>query len=198
MVMLGGFVATWLADERGFTPSAATGALLPAVAGYGLGSYLGGLVSDRAHQQIPRRGRVLIMQLCLLGAVLFSFLLFRIRWGHWTIYWFWVFLLGLCHTAIFPAAIKPIRVAVLLPEIRATGVAVENMVGGLMHSLASYVIGQMGVRMGLTSALLWSGTFAYAVNLVLCFAFYRTYDRDASAIQQILGKRREELTAGKG
>jgi hypothetical protein len=138
------------------------------------------------------------MQLCLLGAALFSFLLFRISWGHWTVYWLWLFLLGLCHTAIFPAAIKPIRVAVLLPEIRATGVAVEGIVGELLYAVASYTIGRMGIRMGLTSALLWSGTFAYAINLVFCFAFYRTYNRDANAIQQVLSERRDELVPERG
>jgi hypothetical protein len=111
------------------------------------------------------------------------------------IYWGWIVLLGLCHTAIFPAAVKPIRVAVLLPEIRATGVAVEGIVGGLLQSLASFVIGQMGVRIGLTRALLWSGTFAYLVNLLLCFAFYYTQDRDTERINQILEERRRELIA---
>ena len=113
------------------------------------------------------------------------------------VYWLWLFLLGLCHTAIFPAAIKPIRVAVLLPEIRATGVAVDGIVGGVLHSLASYLIGQMGIRFGLTTALLLTGTFAYVVHALLCFAFYRTYDRDAGRIQQILTERRDELVAGR-
>lgn len=197
MVMLGSFVATWLASERGFTPSAATGALLPAVVGYGIGSYLGGWAGDWAHGQSARRGRIVVMQACLAGAVLFSFLLFRIPWDHWAIYWGWLVLLGLCHTAIFPAAIKPIRVGVLLPEIRATGVAVEGIVGGLLHSLASVVIGQMGVRIGLTRALLWSGTFAYLVNLLLSFGFYFTHDRDAERIHHILEERRAELTTGR-
>jgi MFS family permease len=194
MVMLSGFVATWLASERGFAPSAAFGALLPGMIGYGLGSYLGGWAGDWAHVRNPRQGRVIVMQACLAGAVLFSFLLFSIRWGHWAVYWGWIVLLGLCHTAIFPAAVKPVRVAVLLPEIRATGVAVEGMVQGLLHSLASFAIGQMGVRIGLTKALLWSGTFAYAVNLVLCFGFYRTVERDADRIHQTLVRRRDELT----
>jgi predicted MFS family arabinose efflux permease len=198
MVMLGSFVATWLADERGFSPAAATGALLPAVVGYGLGSYLGGVTGDWAHRRDPRRGRILVLQACLVGATLFSFLLFRFPWDHWAVYWLWVFLLGLCHTAIFPAAIKPIRVAVLLPEIRATGVAVEGIVGGLLYSLASYVIGQMGLRMGLTAALLYSGTLAYGVHALLCFAFYYTYDRDADKMQQTLAQRRDELIAGRG
>jgi hypothetical protein len=110
----------------------------------------------------------------------------------------WISLLGLCHTAIFPAAIKPVRVAVLLPEIRATGVAVEGIVGGLLHSLANFVIGQMGVRIGLTKALLWTGTFAYLVNLLMCFAFYRTYGPDADRIHQTLTQRRDELTTGRG
>jgi hypothetical protein len=67
-----------------------------------------------------------------------------------------------------------------------------------MNSVASFVIGQMGVRLGQTTALLWSGTFAYAVNLLLCFALYRTYNRDAEGIQQKLAARREELTGGQG
>jgi predicted MFS family arabinose efflux permease len=195
MVMLGGFVATWLSNERGFSPGAASAALLPAVVGYGVGSYFGGQAGDWAHCWDPRRGRVLVLQACLAGAALLSFLLFWFRWGHWTLYWLWLLLLGICHTAIFPAAIKPIRVAVLLPEIRATGVAVEGIVGGLTHSLASYLIGRMGVRLGLTTTLLWTGTFAYVVHALLCFAFYRTYDRDANRIQEILVERRDELTA---
>jgi hypothetical protein len=138
------------------------------------------------------------LQACLAGATVFSFLLFRFEWPHWLVYWLWLLLLGICHTAIFPAAVKPIRVAVLLPEIRATGVAVEGIIGGLMHSLASFVIGQMGIRLGLTTALLWTGTFAYVVHALLCFALYPTYDRDASQMQQILAERRDELTSGAG
>jgi MFS family permease len=168
------------------------------VAGYGVGSYFGGLVGDWAHRRDPQRGRVLVLQACLAGATLFSFLLLWVQWGHWTLYWLWVLLLGICHTAIFPAAVKPIRVSVLLPEIRATGVAIEGIIGGLMYSLASYVIGQMGVRLGLTTALLWTGTFAYVVQALLCFALYRTYDRDANRIQEILAERRDELTADAG
>jgi len=67
-----------------------------------------------------------------------------------------------------------------------------------MNSLASFVIGRIGVRFGQTAALLWTGTLAYAVNLLVCFALYRTYDRDESRIQQILAERREELTGGGG
>jgi hypothetical protein len=196
--MLGSFVATWLANERGFAPSAATGALLPAVVGYGLGSFLGGWAGDWAHRQNPRQGRIWVMQGCLAGAVFFSFMLLWFEWGHWTIYWLWICFLGLCHTAIFPAAIKPVRVAVVLPEIRATAVGVEGIVDGLLNSLASFAIGQMGVRIGLTRALLWSGTFAYALNLLLCSAFYRTLGHDADRIHQTLVERRDELTADRG
>jgi MFS family permease len=198
MVMLGGFVATWLANERGFSPGAASGALLPAVLGYGLGSYLGGSIGDWAHRRDARRGRVFVLEGCLAGATIFSFLLFWFQWEHWSIYWVWVFFLGFCHTAIFPAAIKPIRVAVLLPEIRATGVAVEGVVGGLMHSLASYVIGHAGVRLGLTRTLIWTGTFAYAVHALLSLGLLFTFARDENRIQEILQERREELTEGKG
>ena len=92
----------------------------------------------------------------------------------------------------------PVEVATEHYEIRATGVAVEGIVQGLVHSLASFVIGQMGVRIGLTKALLWSGTFAYALNLLLCFAFYRTLGRDADRIHETLVDRRDELTGDRG
>jgi hypothetical protein len=89
------------------------------------------------------------------------------------------------------------RVGVVLPEIRATGVAAEGIVQGLVHSLASFVIGQMGVRIGLTRALLWTGTCAYALNLLLCTAFHRTWGRDADRIHETLAERRAELTAAR-
>ena len=72
MVMLGTFVATWLVDERGFSSSRASAALLPAVIGYGLGSFFGGMLGDWAHKRSPRWGRILTMQGCLAGATLFS------------------------------------------------------------------------------------------------------------------------------
>jgi predicted MFS family arabinose efflux permease len=198
MVMFGSFVASWLANERGFAPAAAFGALLPAMIGYGLGSFFGGVAGDWAHRQSPRHGRILVMQAFLACAVVFSFLLLGFMWEHRWVYWLWILLLAFCHTAIFPAAVKPMRVSVVLPEIRATGVAVEGIVQGLFHSVASFVIGQMGVRIGLTKALLWTGTCAYALNLLLCFAFHRTLGRDADRIHETLVQRRDELTTDQG
>ena len=59
----------------------------------------------------------------------------------------------------------------------------------IVGALAAYVIGQLGVKLGLTGAFLWTANLATVINVLFWFAFYRTYPRDADRVQQTLAER---------
>jgi predicted MFS family arabinose efflux permease len=191
-----GFYVTWLADERGFSPSLATSSLAPLLVGAVLGNLLGGSVGDWADGRNPRHGRLLVGQLCMAGIALTTYLHTQIEWGSTAVFWALGFAQGLVGEMGATVALAPIRLAVTLPEIRATGSAVYGIVGKIFDTLTYLLIGKLALRLGLTTVFFWTLTVTCTVHTLLWFAFYPVYHKDAAKMQQVLAGRRAELTAG--
>jgi MFS family permease len=183
------FIVTWLAEDRGFAPGEATTTFVMLVVGLALGGVGGGLIGDWADRINDRSGRLIVAHVSLILAALVAYLLFQVPWDGTIAYWVLIFLLGLLIEIPFSSAMAPVTSAVLLPEIRTTGFAIVQTVNDIGGALAAYVIGQLGVKLGLTGAFLWTVNLATVINVFLWFAFYRTYHRDADKVQQTLAKR---------
>lgn len=183
------FIVTWLADERGFAPGAATTTFVMLVVGLAIGSVLGGLIGDWADKTYERSGRLVVAHLALFLTAVTAFLLFQIPWEGTISYWVLIFFLGLFIDIRYSSAMAPMTSAVLLPEVRTTGFAIVQTMYAIVAALAAYVIGQLGLKLGLTGAFLWTANLAIVINVLLWFVFYKTYHRDADAVQQTLSAR---------
>ncbi len=188
------FLVTWLADDRGFEPGQATTMFAALVVGLAIGSVFGGMIGDWSNRRNPRRGRILVAQITLALVAVISFLLFQIEWNSFIIYAVLIFALGLLLDIRYSGAMAPITSAVLLPEVRTTGFASIQVMYTLAQALASLVIGQLAIRMGLTEAFFWTATVACAINFVVWFAFYNMYHQDAQAVQRILTGRQQSIS----
>ncbi|MCP4543231.1 MAG: MFS transporter [Chloroflexi bacterium] len=183
------FIVTWLAQDRGFAPSSAITTFVMLVVGMAVGSSTGGLIGDWADRINARSGRLLVAHVSLVLTTVIAYLLFQIVWEGTFAYWMLILFLGLCTEIRYSGAMGPMTAAVLLPEIRTTGFAIVQTMYAVVASLASCVIGQLGVKLGLTGAFLWTANLAIVLNVLVWFAFYRTYHRDADRVQQTLAER---------
>ena len=197
-VTTSGFLVTWLADERGYAPGIATLFLAPTVAGCAVGSIVGGLVGDWADGKSARHGRIVVGQLSYLGSAIASYLLFQIPWDSAWSYGGLIFALGFAQAIRYPATSSPVDVAVMVPEIRATGSSFGSVIWGLIAALVSYVMGQLAIGVGLTRTFFWSSTVASLVGVLISFLYHPVYHEDAAQVQRVLAERRAELAkAGK-
>jgi predicted MFS family arabinose efflux permease len=188
-----GFLVTWLADERGYAPGIATLFLAPIAVGCAVGSTVGGLVGDWADGKSAQRGRIVVGQLSYLGSAITSYLLFQIPWDSSMPYGGLLFALGFAQTIRYPAASSPMGVAVMVPEVRATGASLGGVIAGLIAALAYYVMGQLASSVGLTRTFFWSSTVASLAGVLISFLYHPVYHEDAAQVQRILAERRAEL-----
>jgi predicted MFS family arabinose efflux permease len=189
-----GFLVTWLADERRYAPGIAPLFIAPLAVGCAVGSTVGGISGDWADGKSARHGRIVVGQLSYLGSAITSYLLFQIPWDSALAYGGLLFALGFAQAIRYPAASSPLRVAVMVPEIRTTGSSVGGVIASLSAALASYVMGQLATSVGLTRTFFWSSTVAGLVGALVSFLYYPVYHEDAAHVQQVLAGRRSELS----
>jgi MFS family permease len=189
------FGTTWLADERGLSQGMAIYTMGMLTIGLGVGGLLAGPIGDWAYRRNPRNGRVIAGHLVTLITFIASCALFLVEWQGFLAYWILYFILGLAMEVSGAGAETPIFISAVLPEVRSTSAAASGILGSVTAIIGSYVIGQVAVRMGLTSTLLWSVVGATALHTLMWFAFYRVYHRDAGAVQLTLTRRRASLAA---
>jgi MFS family permease len=187
------FGVTWLVDERGISHSMATYAMGTFAIGLALGGLLGGRFGDWADRRSPRRGRLVVGHLALALAVVVSYLLFRIQWQGHLPYWLLYAAVGLLMEIMYSGAGVPVRMAVTLPELRATSSTLDSIARGLVGFAQSYLIGQIGLRMGLSTALGWTVIGANVLHALIWCAYYVFYPRDTARMQQTLAERRDAL-----
>jgi MFS family permease len=184
---------TWLADERGISPSLAAYALGTLTIGLGLGGILGGRLGDWADRKNPNSGRAVVGQSAWGLAVISALILFLIDWTSVYIYWLLFMLLGFCMQVSSSGSDKPMKLAVVLPEIRATSDGVSGVIATLVNASAALIIGQLGDRLTLTPVLTWSVIGASVFLALIWFAYYITYRKDNVRMQAILVERRADL-----
>jgi MFS family permease len=187
------FGVTWLADERGLSPGLAAYGLGTFTIGLGLGGIFGGRIGDWADRKNPSSGRVIIGQLAWVLSVIAAILLFGIEWSSYLIYWFYFFVLGFTYQVAGSGSEVPMKLAVVLPEIRATSDAVGGIIGTLVNASAALLIGNLGEKMTLTPVLTWSVIGSCILLSLIWFAYYVTYSKDSNRMQDILIKRRTEV-----
>jgi MFS family permease len=178
-----------LAEDRGFAPGDATTTFVMLVVGLAIGGVGGGLIGDWADRTNEWSGRLIVAHVSLVLTAIVAYLLFQIPWEGTIAYWVLIFFLGLLIEIRYSSAMAPMTSAILLPEIRTTGFAIVQTMNAIVAALAAYVIGQLGVKLGLTKAFLCTVNLAIVINVLLWFAFYRTYHRDADKVQQTLAER---------
>jgi len=91
---------------------------------------------------------------------------------------------------------EPVRMAVTPPEIRATASTMDSIATGLVGITRSYLIGQIGLRIGLSAVLGWTVIGANALHALIWCSYYAVYPRDAARMQQTLVERRDALVQG--
>ncbi len=123
--------------------------------------------------------------------LLITFLLFQVEWQSNLYYYLFVFLFGLFLDIRYTGAVAPMTSAIVLPELRTTGFALIQTMYALAFALASFVIGKLGVEIGLTKTFLYATTGAAAINALVWFVFYPIFHRDATRIQTQLANRVE-------
>ena len=125
-----------------------------------------------------------------------SFLLLLVNWEEFWVYWIYFLIIGLSMQVTDSGAETPIRTSVVLPELRATALGVDGIVGGLTIVVAAYVVGQLGDSIGLTSTLIWAVIGGSTVYFLMWFAYYPVFQRDATKMQAVLSARQASLLAG--
>jgi len=183
------FIVTWLANDRGFAPGAATTTFVMLVVGLAIGSFVGGLIGDRADRANARFGRLIVAHIALVLTAVTAYLLFQIPWEGTIAYWILIFLLGLFIDIRYASAMAPMTSAVLMAESRTTVFAIVQTMYAIVAALAAYVVGQLGLKLGLTGAFLWTANLAILINFMLWFVFYKTYHHDTETVQQKLAER---------
>jgi len=187
---------TWLVDERGISHSIATYAVGTFSVGLGLGGFLGGRLGDWADNSNPRRGRLLVGHLALALSILVSYLLYRVVWQGYLPYLLLYAAMGVLMQTLTSGAGEPVRMAVTPPEIRATASTMDSIATGLVGITRSYLIGQIGLRIGLSAVLGWTVIGANALHALIWCSYYAVYPRDAARMQQTLVERRDALVQG--
>ncbi|MHC1783447.1 MAG: hypothetical protein AB9891_11960 [Anaerolineaceae bacterium] len=84
--------------------------------------------------------------------------------------------------------------AVVLPELRSSAYSIVAVVEGGLSAFAGLIAGSLAVKLGLTTALLWTVPFPWVICTVLFSAFYFTYPRDARKAREAIEARGRELS----
>ena len=73
--------------------------------------------------------------------------------------------------------------------------AVGGVIATLVNASAALIIGQLGDRLSLTPVLTWSVTGACLLLLLIWSAYYYTYRKDNTRMQEILKGRHSDISS---
>jgi MFS family permease len=163
--------------------------------GLGLGGIFGGRIGDWADRKNPVSGRAIVGQSAWAFALITALLLFQVEWTSYILFWLFFLMLGFSTQVAGSGSEVPMKLAVVLPEIRATSDAVSGVIATLINASAALIIGQLGDRLTLTPVLTWSVTGACILLLLIWCAFYFTYRKDNTQMQGILTERRSKISS---
>jgi predicted MFS family arabinose efflux permease len=164
------------------------------VVGAAVGNLIGGLIGDWAEKRSPKYGRTIIGQFSVfIGVPSIYYLITNAgRMGFWSLVgWFFVSAAMLSWAG--RGAKEPMLQAVVVPELRSSAYSIVSVVEGGLSAFAGLIAGTLAVKVGLTTALLWTVPFPWLICTVLFSAFYFTYPRDAARARSAIEARRVEL-----
>lgn len=164
------------------------------VIGAAISNYLGGVIGDFAEKKNPKYGRTIIGQFSVFSGVPLMYILLKFgdRMTFWQLFglaFFTALMIG------WPGrgAKEPMMQAVVLPEKRSSAYSVVNFIEGGLSSFSSLIAGALSVKLGLTTALLWTIPFPWIICGIGFSLFYFTYPKDAAKVRLQMAARREEL-----
>jgi MFS family permease len=189
------FAVTWLVDERNFRPGQATTILTGIVIGSAVSTLLGGLLGDWAEKKFPRYGRLIVVQVSRTMMALLGYVFFQQVSGGMATFFAFALIFGLFMDMAFPGGIAPMIAAVNVPEQRSTAYAINRLANGLVQAAVAAVVGIIGNQITLTDLFFWSVTVSLILSAISWFAFYPFYHRDRQALDDLLEKRKSELSS---
>ncbi|WP_216326570.1 MFS transporter [Deinococcus aestuarii] len=186
-LVLFAFIIFYFTDVRNYSPTEATYLYTVFFAGFGISSFVGGLIGDAFVRRMGDRGRIALMQIYLALFALMSFLATQIDWPSRVVdYGVW-FVFGLIGSIGFSGCVLPMVSSVVPPQYRSTSFALLfSFIQGGISTILSLYIGRLAQEYGLRPVLLWLVTVPYAVNAVFWFLFYRTYPRDKARMDALV------------
>lgn len=181
------FMIFFFTDVRNYSPTEATYLYTTFIAGFGISSFLGGLMGDSFVKRMGDKGRIVLMQIYLVLFAGMSFLATQIDWPSRTFdYGIW-FLFGLIGSIGFSGCVLPMVSSVVPPQYRSTSFALLfSFIQGGIAAILSLYLGRLAQQYGLRPVFLWLVTVPYAVNALFWFLFYRTYPRDKARMDALV------------
>ena len=182
-----------LVDGFGFSNALASTVILPAGLAFLLGTYLGGMLTDRVHRRHPRNGRLVLLQAGLLAYAAVAYPATQIAWHSIGAYAALFSVLGLLQ-GLNPGINRPLVASVVVPELRNAAFALMLSSEMVCTALTSLGVGYLADALGIRAAFLWFVVVLTLANGLLVSLFYRTYQHDAAALQAELDRRQAEQT----
>jgi len=179
------FATTFMVDDRGYSNAKASLITLPVGVAYVIGTFLGGVLGDRAHRRRPRSGRIMVLQAAMFAYAPIAYVLTQIHWKQFGIYLL-LFALMAATQSVVPGVNRPIIMSVVAPEMRTTAFGVLLSAEAIGWALTNLLTGIVGDAYGLQTAFLWFSVILMLANGALFFGLYRPYAQDAAALETAL------------
>jgi MFS family permease len=190
------YAVTYLVDVRGFHNATATIIYAVAALGFGISSYLGGIISDSFDRRNPDKGRIIFMQLTLVAYSVMSILAMHVAWKQDFMYYIIWFIWGLIGSFGATGAEIPMTTTISLPEMRSTAFSLRGLITGGIKALIALLAGFTADRYGLPTTMILFITIPYTVNAVFWFTMYKAYPQDVANVQQTLAERAAASSSG--
>lgn len=191
-LLIATFGVLFLVQERGLTTEVATLVMLPFGAGFLIGTFGGGVVTDLLNARFPQRGHVVVLQTAQFGIGTAALLGMQIDWGSIAIFAIFWTTMGFMQ-GINPSVNRPIVAAVVPPELRGAAFALMLSVFEAIAFIAlNLSAGFLAATLGLSTVMLLFPGILMIVNGLYCTALYRTYPRDVARLEAQLRLRAAE------
>ncbi len=180
-LVLFSFFVTYFVDIRGWTTPQAAILYTVFMGGFAISSFIGGLLGDWFDKRMGSKGRIVLMQVYLIGFAILSYLAMQIDWGHGIALYIVLFLFGLWGSIGFSGVVLPMVSAVVPVEVSATAFALLfSLIQGFFSAVITLSVGFIAERIGLEAVMFWMVTVPYAINAVYWFLFYKYYPADVA------------------
>ncbi|MBG0786878.1 MAG: MFS transporter [Anaerolineaceae bacterium] len=197
-VVMASFFITWLVNERGIPESQATIVFAGIVFGTVFSNIIGGFLGDWADRLSPKYGRTIIGQISIVSGIPLTYILFTqtADWPLWAI-------ITLCFfTALMiswpgKGAKEPMMQGVTPPELRATAFSMTTFIESGFAALVGVVAGNLGDKIGLTKAMIWTIPFPWIICAIVFSLFYITYPKDSAKLRKLMAERAALITSQK-
>ncbi|WP_194892166.1 MFS transporter [Catenulispora pinisilvae] len=179
------FGTTFMVDDRGYSNAKASLITVPVGVAYVIGTFLGGVLGDRAHRRRPRSGRIMVLQTAMFVYAPIAYVLTQIHWKQFGIYLL-LFALMAATQSVVPGVNRPIVMSVVAPEMRSTAFGMLLSAEAIGWALTNLLTGIVGDAYSLQTAFLWFSVILMLANGALFFGLYRPYAQDAAALEATL------------